>query len=322
MLHFSTDDLRPQDRFDHWCEVRAKALFGVTIELEREQRPKFRGRFEARSVGSAVLSNMEASSYRVGRTAADIADRPGHSLCISLQLSGPGWLDAGRSPVQQVKEGQIVISHSDTPFQGTPMRSDGFRFRMLKIPLTADILMGAKADDLHAALLPHSAPYARPLSALFGALARGEGDAGAVETLIAHAAHLALVCRARMSVRTPEGRAALRSGYLEAARDIMRRDMCRPALSPETVAAELKVSVRQVHMLFEPTGLSFSRTLMGMRLKEASRLLQAEPQMPVTSIAFACGFESLSTFYRAFQKLYDLPPRAQRAPSARKRGMG
>jgi hypothetical protein len=37
MFTFSTEDLRPQDRFDYG-EVRGKSLFGVTIELERERR--------------------------------------------------------------------------------------------------------------------------------------------------------------------------------------------------------------------------------------------------------------------------------------------
>ena len=41
MLSFSTDDIRPQDRFDHWCEVRGKSLLGVTIELELEKRASF-----------------------------------------------------------------------------------------------------------------------------------------------------------------------------------------------------------------------------------------------------------------------------------------
>ncbi|MDZ4367905.1 MAG: AraC family transcriptional regulator, partial [Afipia sp.] len=65
MISFSTDDLRPQDRFDHWCEVRGKNLFGVTIELERERRADFHGRFSAVTIGNATLAEMSASSYRV-----------------------------------------------------------------------------------------------------------------------------------------------------------------------------------------------------------------------------------------------------------------
>jgi len=92
MLSFSTDDIRPQDRFDHWCEVRGKSLFGVTIELEREKRASFQGRFSATPIGNAVLAEMTASSYRVSRTPADIARVSSDSLSIGLQIR--------RSPVQ------------------------------------------------------------------------------------------------------------------------------------------------------------------------------------------------------------------------------
>lgn len=312
MLSFSTDHLRPQDRFDHWCEVRGKNLFGVTIELEREKRPDFRGTFSAWQVGGAVVSEMHASSYHVSRTAADIAHRPGSSLCIGLQVRGPGWLDVGRRPHQHVGEGQFTISHSDLPFHATPQRSDGFEYRMLKIPVTGDILLGATADDLHAALLPHSAAVARPLAALFGALTRSGEHMADPAAAVTHAAHLALLARGRLGAGSLEGRAALRAGFLQAARDIMIRDLRRPILSPETVAKELAISVRQVHVLFEPTGLSFTRTLTAMRIREAARLLHAEPQTSISDIAFSCGFESLSAFYRAFHKAYDMTPREQR----------
>ncbi len=73
MVSFSTDDLRPQDRFDHWCEVGGKSLFGVMVELERERRTHFQGRFSAVAIGNAVLAEMTASSYSVSRTTADIA---------------------------------------------------------------------------------------------------------------------------------------------------------------------------------------------------------------------------------------------------------
>ncbi|MFX6218427.1 hypothetical protein ABTF55_21760, partial [Acinetobacter baumannii] len=41
MISFSTSEVPPDERFDHWREVRGKQLFGVTIELERERRADF-----------------------------------------------------------------------------------------------------------------------------------------------------------------------------------------------------------------------------------------------------------------------------------------
>jgi AraC-like DNA-binding protein len=95
---------------------------------------------------------------------------------------------------------------------------------------------------------------------------------------------------------------------LQAARSVLARDLQRPGLSPASVAAALGISVRQLHVLFEPTGSSFSRTLIAMRLAEARRLLQSQQALTVTDIAHACGFDSLSTFYRVFRIAYGVTP--------------
>lgn len=157
----------------------------------------------------------------------------------------------------------------------------------------------------------------RPLAALFGAFARPTGLLDPVADVahvahVAHVARLALLARGRLAAGLPEARAALRAGFFQAARQIMARDLGRPGLSPEVVARELMISVRQVHVLFEPTGLSFMRTLAAMRAREAARLLKARPRASVADIAYACGFESLSVFYRAFQKAYAMTRRELR----------
>lgn len=306
MLTFSTDDLRPQDRFDHWCEVRGKSLFGVTIELERERRADFHGRFSAVTIGNATLAEMSASSYRVGRTPADIARVAGDSLSIGLQIRGPGHMNTGRDRVHRVREGDVTVSHSDLPFAATPERSDGFHFRALKIPLTGDILLDARARDLTPEALGRDARLTRLITAMFTALSEQHTAAQAAD--IEHIARLALVARGRLAAGVPESRAALRAGYLHAARAIMKRDLHRPDLSPATVAAELGISLRQVHVLFEPTGLSFARTLTAMRLEEARRQLQTMPARSVAEIAYACGFDSIATFYRVFRSTFGMTP--------------
>ncbi len=315
MLTFSTEDLRGQDRFAHWCEVRGKSLFGATIELERERRADFHGRFAAWEFGGAVVSELHASCYRISRTEANIAHRPGQSLCIGLQVGGPGWLDTGRGPVQRVAASELTIAHSDMPFLAVPAYRGNFQYHMLKIPIAGEILLDARAHDLHAAKLPNSAPAARALEALFGAVVQRHHPVLDPVADVTHAARLALIARGRLPAGTPEGRAALRAGLLYAARDILVRDLGRPMLSPARVAKELGISPRQVHVLFEPTGRSFSRTLTDIRLEAARQLLRSAPQMSIIAIVYACGFVSLSAFYRAFQAAYGLTPRDLRRES-------
>jgi AraC-like DNA-binding protein len=308
MLAFSTESLPPQDRFDHWCEVRGKNLFGVTIELPRERRSEFFGRFSAAQFGGAVVSEMQASSYRLSRTDRDISRVAGNSLCIARQVRGPGWVDAGRGRMSLVREGDLAINHSDLPYTGIPQRSDGFHFRMIKIPVAVDTLLGAPSHDLFAAPSTSRSAFVRPLSALFNAIVGGGRGLADPATAITHMARLAMLERGRLPAGMPECRAALRAGFFQAVCEILVRDHHLPTLSPASVARELGISLRQVHVLFEPTGLSFSRTLTDIRIRTARLLLEKMPARSIADIAFASGFDSLATFYRAFRASSGMTP--------------
>ena len=308
MLSFSTDDIRPQDRFDHWCEVRGKSLFGVTIELEREKRADFHGRFSATPIGNAVLAEMTASSYRVSRTPADIARVSSDSLSIGLQIRGPGWLDTGRDRVSFIDEGALALSFSDLPMAGTPQRADGFLFRTVKIPLAALDSPVKGLRDLAAAPLPATSKYTRLALASFNALAQRPPDAVDADLAVSHLAQLALLARGSATPGMPESRAALHTGYRHAAHELIMRNLHRPDLTPAMVAAWLGVSIRQLHLVFEPTGKSVARTMTALRLTEARRRLAAMPDQQVADIALACGFDSIATFYRVFRSTFGMTP--------------
>lgn len=310
MLTFSTDDLRPHERFDYWCEVRARNLFGVTISLERDARQHFHGRFSALPVGGAVLSQMQASAYSVSRTGADISRASSDSLCIYQQTGGASWFNSRNGSEFVVQTGDLAISHTDMPYLTRPLTSHGFDLRILKIPLTGFNAPASSALRLAPSALHHDPRLSMVISASFAALAADAArNPGAdCDQAVSHLAQLALLARGSVPAGTPHSRAALRFGFLQAARNILAREMHRPGLSPASVAAALGISVRQLHVLFEPTGASFSRTLSAMRLAEAHRLLQAAAATPITGIAHACGFESLATFYRAFRAAYGVAP--------------
>ena len=74
-----------------------------------------------------------------------------------------------------------------------------------------------------------------------------------------------------------------------------------PLLSPETVAAHLCVSPRQMHRVFEDAGKTLAAEIRRIRIEYAASLLRGNPARPVTDIAYECGFDSLATFYRCFK---------------------
>ncbi|MBR1224786.1 MULTISPECIES: AraC family transcriptional regulator [unclassified Bradyrhizobium] len=308
MISFDTDGLRPDERFDHWCEVRAKGLFGVTIEVSRERRPDFHGRFSAYETGGATVAELQASSYRVSRTWADIKRMSGDSLNIFQQVRGPGMLRAGEERVHMIADGTMTIAHSDVPFAGTPIRSDGFHFRALKIPVTGNARLAAGAENLLCEPLLPETPVARLIEAIFAAIVEQRIEAAHADATIRHIAQLALLARGRVTPGTSESRNAVRHGYLQMALALLRSHLLEPDLSPTRVARALNISVRQLHLLFEPTGQSFARTVLAMRLAEARRQMESMPLRPVAEIASASGFDSLATFYRTFRQTYGMAP--------------
>lgn len=127
-----------------------------------------------------------------------------------------------------------------------------------------------------------------------------------------HAAHPVTILD-RLKAVMPEVRAALRSGLRYAAEEIMARDKYQQKLTPAKVAVELGIFVRQLHVLFEHAELTFARTLASMRISQARRLLVERPALPVTEVAYVCGFDSLATVCRLFTGAYGMAPGEFRA---------
>src|SRR5262249_42520697 len=126
--------------------------------------------------------------------------------------------------------------------------------------------------------------------------------------LVQSLASLALIERGTVPPGSGHARQALRVGRLSLARRIVAAQFSNVNLSPAEVAAPLGISVRHLHVLFESTQMSFSQTLNAIRLEQSRKLLVEAPGRAIASVAFACGFESLATFYRLFRAGSGMPP--------------
>lgn len=122
---------------------------------------------------------------------------------------------------------------------------------------------------------------------------------------------------------TQPGRRRGRTGSLQAARAFVEDNLEWGDLTPLNTARAIGVSVRQLHLLFEPTGVSFSRYVLAQRLERARTEL-ADPERTVLEVALSCGIESSAVFYRAFRQAYGVTPTEYRRslpqPCALRRG--
>jgi len=320
VYRWCTDEVELHERFDYWREVRAKGLFGVTAELDRERRGDFHGEFSLSQVGGGGLVELKASPYAVERSQADIGHAPGDSICVYQQLGGGGWFGGMRSSDFAIANGSFATSHTDLPYRTRPLGDAGFHLRILKIPLSGLATQDRRMREL--APKPFNDPA---LHALLDACFADLGEAAANEaspdsgSLVQALGHLALIERGIVRPGSRRGQAALRTARLSLARRLIARHLQDPDLAPARVADLLGVSVRHLHMLFEAADRSFSQTVTEERLKRSRLLMREAPDRLIADIAAACGFESLATYYRVFNAAYGMAPGDFRAKAAASR---
>jgi AraC-like DNA-binding protein len=101
---------------------------------------------------------------------------------------------------------------------------------------------------------------------------------------------------------------------LRAAKDLIVKHAHVPHVSAEWIASRLGVSLRSLHRLFESEDESFAEFLRGRRLELASARLRDRRynHQSIADLAYACGFDTLSTFNRQFRTAFGTVPRAWR----------
>jgi len=103
------------------------------------------------------------------------------------------------------------------------------------------------------------------------------------------------------------GLAAVR---LRAMQDDIRRCCRQPDLSVHAVAARQGVSARYAQRVFEENGSTFTEYLTEQRLLSVHQALRHThaARIPVSSIAYDCGFSDISHFNRLFRQRFGCTP--------------
>jgi AraC-like DNA-binding protein len=303
-LVWSTDDVPEAERFSYWRD-EALALVGVTCEAPDQENP-FNGKAESWIGESVARFRYSAGGYRAIRRGSDIACRGWADQIWLRRESGAGarFDHSGRELI--LGPGDLSVVDPTIPFADEPRTSnDG---DILVIP--------RRFFEPHLPVSRHPRSFGLTGSSGIAGLVKTYLDAftGQIDTLdereIALVADnfgrlLAVACGAAAG----EHKDAVRLARLEEAKRYVDLNVADPDLTPEKAAAALRMSLRQLHRCFEPSGTSFSQYVIGRRLAECrAALMNPIGGRPVTDIAFAWGFSSLTTFYGAFQRQFGIAP--------------
>jgi len=319
-VHYSTDDVPPRDRESYWLDIVSKHVLKVTPN-DRQDLATYWGRLDAQVTQRFILFNFEDCHRSRGRTAADV--RRDTSVKFHLhrvhreRVYTTATAHGTELEIRQIP-GDFYVTSSEYPFQAT-MR-DWLAVSGLTIPyeVLSPLLAGGRLTR------PVSLRGGSPLGSLLGTaldaavaqiplLSPELGDA-VLQNL---SGLVALACGASEEGQS-SGQESLRTARLEVAKRYIDQHRAEPDLVPAGAAAALGISLRHLHLLFEPTGTSFAQYVTQRRLQQCRAALASPTDIArsVADIAFGWGFNSLATFYRAFEREFGMPPAAFRTMGA------
>jgi len=285
---WTTESVAERERFAFWREVVLGDMLGMVGDLTGAEPPDFHGRAIGWRGATFQRVRYRADAHKGLRGPREIARREWGAYWIHREIAGDGWYDvSGREFV--TRTGDLTVSRADTPF--ATRACNCFDFDVWLIPRTMlDPHLPARGGPVSLTIPASSGLHALATSYL-DSLGEHIGDltnaeAGQAADVLCRLVGIA--CGAAL----PEQRDALRAARLEQIRCYVDQHLAEMDLTPGKVAQALGISVRSLHLAFEPTGTSFAEHVTRRRVQECRAALE-RPTVPrsVTDVAFAWGFD-------------------------------
>jgi AraC-like DNA-binding protein len=312
---YDTATLPLMQRGAYWLDDVCARHIGVDGRTHVFNDPFFFGRMQ-RTAGAAFVHTALACSGGIAQRRPDHLRRWTHDRAVVFVQRGRGALWRQRGRELHIGAGDLVVANPDEPYELTTLGD----FNIASFYISRALLAGYQPQgDIDT---PRIVPYTHAAGALASGFASALSDrigdlpepqaSDMIDTLgrlVAVAAGAA----------APEHGQALRRARLDQALDYIARNLADPALSPAGCAQALGMSVRALHLAFEPSGESFSQAVARLRLERCRALLldRGAVARPVSDIAYSCGFGSLAGFYRAFSRAFGASPTEFRSAVAR-----
>jgi AraC-like DNA-binding protein len=304
IFHFSTDDYRKHERVAAWREAFGRALLNIDIAPESEEG------FHANAtiVCLPTLGLIRAATSPVNQgNSRSLITNDNISFGWALKCRW-GASQLGRSADLQSSDG-VLLSNGEVGGLTFP---DECRYVAFGVPRSVIAPLVPDIGALIARRVPASNPALRMLMQYLE-LAQPEHLA-TPELQTAFADHvcdlLALALGATRDAAEHARTRGVAAARLQAMQDDIRKSCHQPDLSVHTIAARHGVSVRYVQRIFGESGSTFTEYVTEQRLAAAHDALhrRATAHVPVSTIAYDCGFADVSHFNRVFRQRFGCTP--------------
>jgi AraC family transcriptional regulator, positive regulator of tynA and feaB len=324
-LRFSTDAVPAAQQFAYWRESICRAFAALDPVPDVPADQAFTSLVEVDTLPGASLSLVQSQAQRVARAAAQIRIDPREQLFVNLLLQGSGQVeqDGHRSPVSA---GDIYVVDTARPY----LLQHAGPFRLLCLSLPRQALEGSGRVGL-AFAQPRSSRDgdARLAVGLLRQLRQAVGPerVGANSNHAHHGAAISSACSAEALAiitcwlgrvlaapgQTPTRPSLASHDLWLRARHLIELNLRDSTLSPQTLAAELKVSLRYLHKAFAAEGATVATTVRTLRLQRAALALrQHAGRRTIAAIAADWGFDDAPHFTRLFRQQFGHTPSTHR----------
>jgi AraC family transcriptional regulator, positive regulator of tynA and feaB len=289
------------------CNETMRRICGP-YRVESERWREFRGGVRNFNVAALNITDIRLSDGKV------IKDRPaadpfrGDGYFLVLQVDGIATMcQGGREAVLRPGDCTLIDSRLMSVFHiGKGMQQYSFNFR---------------AEMIKAFLDGEPACVCRPIP---GATGPGAVLADSLRSIVRNAQTLADADLLEATVRLLAAAIGLRSAIprhpaaerstvtareITAYVDAHIHDL---TFTPQDIAAHFNVSLRQLYRIAAGADCTPSALIWQRRLQRAHELLSRSPHLPITEIAFNCGFKDSAHFSRSYRKAFGQAPRVTR----------
>lgn len=305
----------PGRQYDVWVE-RLNGIFG-RWQADAGPATGFKADVQSSHLGSLDIIECWCDPCGASRTQADIGRESEERLVVQLVVSGREYMRLGGQEAL-LKEGDVFVWDSTQPMQFSVVE----RLHKISLAMPLQRLKDWMPNSWRA--LPRWMPAAAPETELIGAFVRTLARTDHVATNMRQQALIeAAVAMLAAPRPTEDLSASQRAGQLELIKQRIRARLHDPGLSLEMLASVNRISLRYLHWLFEGSGQTAWRFIMGERLKRCRADL-ANPVMghrSITEIAFSWGFSDTAHFSRRFRSMYAMTASEWRQEAERNAGL-
>lgn len=309
---FTTNQVQEGERFRLWREICEDRLVPMV------QKPIDDAPFHATILGTSIgklnftkfgLSNLRAETS--SRSVKHYNNKP-DMLFVSLVMSGSVQSEQNDRSSLDVA-GDLSIRDTNTPWviehtgHSEVLAIEVPRYRLESVLGSARHFTGLSANNG----LPTTALARSFLCDLLRLgnqltpLAAERMSAVCIDLITASISE-------RMSLEVPK--ALYGTLIVQRAKAYILANLSNPSLDPSEVAASGGVSLRRLQELFRGSGCSVAALIWQQRLEKAAERLSdpANLRMPLSELAFRCGFADQAHFSRRFRERFGMSPREYR----------